>query len=70
MEYAFEGREYGEKKIWADSYPRLGDARRAAREWIGGAPRKTASLLVREPLPQGHETGATWREVGFLSWTT
>lgn len=67
-EYAFDGLVYGEKSYWAASYVRLGDARRAAKEWVNRTPSKTASLLLKES--QAGEIGATWKKVGEVKWTT
>lgn len=70
MEYAFQGLVYGEKKYWAAGYPRLGDARRAAKIWVDKTPSRTASLMQKQPRPSHHDIGATWEEVGFVKWTT
>ena len=69
MEYAIEGFVYGEKKLWSDSYKRLGDARRAGKEWINGTPSRTVVILQKQPSPAGHEFGATWAKAGFLTWS-
>jgi len=70
VEYAFQGHVYGQNTYWADNYPRLGDARRAAKSWVSDKPSRTASLLQKQPMQEGHVTGATWKEVGFVKWTT
>lgn len=69
-EYAFQGYRHGVKECWADAYPRLGDARRAAKTWVDRTPGKTAVLLVRAPRPSHHEYGARWETVGALDWKT
>ncbi len=66
-EYAFEGYVYGTKTYWADAYPRLGDARRAAKTWVNRTPSKTAVLLARASPSQ---IGAQWEQVGEVKWTT
>lgn len=69
-EYAFQGYVWGVPKYRANSYSRLGDARRAAKEWVSKTPSKTADLLMLEPLAAGHQFGATWAVVGLVTWTT
>jgi hypothetical protein len=70
-EYAFEGHKAFQGRVyWDDAYKTLGDARRAAKQWIDRTPGKSAVLLEKEPRPSGHEIGATWRQVGSLTWTT
>ena len=69
-EYAFQGFVNGQKEIWSDSYKRLGDARRAAKEWIDRTPSRTVVILQKEPRPVGHEYGATWKVAGVAKWTT
>ena len=69
-EYAFEGFVYGQKQIWSDSYGRLGDARRAAKEWVNKTPSRTAVLLQKQPRPAGHEFGVEWAHAGQIKWTT
>lgn len=72
-EYAFEGFVYGMKSYWADAYPRLGDARRAAKQWIDRVPSRTATLLVRDTELEKWTPpmlGAQWKEVGKVKWTT
>ena len=69
-EYAFQGYVYGTQKYRADGYPRLGDARRAAKVWVDKTPSKTAELLMLEPRLAGHSFGATWAVVGHVKWTT
>lgn len=71
MEYAFEGHTaYEEKKMWSDAYKTLGDARRAAKEWVDRRPSRHAVLLQKLPRPIGHEIGAQWKYAGLVKWTT
>ena len=68
-EYAFQGYISGKASYWAASYSRLGDARRAAKEWVDRTPSRTAALLVKEK-PDAGSIGARWIEVGSVKWTT
>lgn len=67
-EYAFQGYRSGTKAIWSDAYQRLGDARRAAKQWVDGTPSRYAELMVREK--SDHAFGAQWRIVGQIGWAT
>ena len=70
-EYAFEGfRSFTGKEYWADSYKTLGDARRAAKEWVNRTPGKYAILLKKKPNLKNYEFGAEWEEVGVVKCTT
>ncbi|MDM0041859.1 hypothetical protein QTI05_22655 [Variovorax sp. J22R193] len=68
-EYAFQGYVYDKASYWADSYLKIGDARRAAKEWVNGTPSRTAELLVKEKADPG-ELGARWAKAGAVKWTT
>lgn len=68
-EYAFNGHTLGgSKTYWSDGYRTASAARRDAKEWIGGINARRADILECQPLPPGHELGATWRIVDALDY--
>jgi hypothetical protein len=68
--YAFQGYVYAKAEFFADSFVRLGDARRAAKEWVDRTHGRTAILLQEKAREPGHQFGTQWDKVGEVKWTT
>lgn len=69
-EYAVECfKVFHGKTAWFDAYATLGDARRAAKEYLKDkGTGYSCILLKKEPRPIGHNIGATWQQVGVVNW--